>query len=349
MAFILEKKKGPKMSILPFARLFFCPGFFCPIKKLEVLLTRLSMAGFCWIGLCWTIFFTPLAYGSSCLEAFQEILKTERALELERLGSPKSFERSLEKSPQLEGYFLYEPYGTLLSDSRARLSPSGDFLWSKVLRESGEEKLWLTIGDFENHGYEASTGTKTLLRFLERSFEKDSLTLHSSNAQESLNWIDKSFRDRFVPKEDTPDAVGTLAIGVLELNLKTGAGSYSGPMLPKAFLSRKNPQGLETEITPIEAGGMMVGGPEFANYGKFPEKAFTFKLQKGDRLFLMTDGITEAIHRESGEPMYEHLANFFSQNMPASEVAKELKHQMDDRAPESHDDRTMAVIEWRGD
>jgi len=194
----------------------------------------------------------------------------------------------------------------------------------------GEDKLCFAIGDVSGKGVPASlfmAVTRTLLRSVSTIDGSPSAVVSSLN--KSLSYNNES--SMFV----------TFFVGML--NLKTGELKFSNAGHNPPFMIRNNGKVEMFEVT------------KSIPIGLFEDIKYTesvVHLQKGDKLFMYTDGITEAENHDKALYSAERLMMILQKNILAT--PKQLIQTVDedvalhvDKYPQS-DDLTMMTIVFYG-
>jgi sigma-B regulation protein RsbU (phosphoserine phosphatase) len=194
----------------------------------------------------------------------------------------------------------------------------------------GEDKLCFAIGDVSGKGVPASlfmAVTRTLLRSVSTIDGSPSAVVSSLN--KSLSYNNES--SMFV----------TFFVGML--HLKTGELKFSNAGHNPPFMIRNNGKVEMFEIT------------KSIPIGLFEEIKYTesvVHLQKGDKLFMYTDGITEAENHDKALYSADRLMMILQKNILAT--PKQLIQTVDedvalhvDKYPQS-DDLTMMTIVFYG-
>jgi sigma-B regulation protein RsbU (phosphoserine phosphatase) len=129
-----------------------------------------------------------------------------------------------------------------------------------------------------------------------------------------------------------------------ELDLETGTLRYLNAGHPAPLLLRR-----DDDITEITGGGRMPLGLD-DDHGKVAEQ----RLERGDRILLYTDGITEARDTEGEQFGRDRLARLAEEHdaagLPAPETLRRLSHAVaDHQHGPPVDDATLVLAEWSPD
>lgn len=207
-----------------------------------------------------------------------------------------------------------------------------------------DDHIGFYILDVMGHGIPAALKAITLSYMLKPTsnlssfLETDKLDQGQSINLPSniLNYLNEQF-----PFGDENQSFFTIFYGVL--NTKTLELTYSrgGHCCPVVIT-------LEGEVKELTDGGAAIGLSNKSNY-----KNFTFKFNKGDKMFLYTDGITEAKNSQkepfSKKRFIEFLVN--NRNIDISkligDLIEEVKRYNQNRAME--DDLTILGLEIKGE
>ena len=193
-----------------------------------------------------------------------------------------------------------------------------------------DDHLCFTIGDVAGKGVPASlmmAVTQTLIE------------THGTGGLDPGKILERV--NKHISKDNPSCMFVTLFMGVL--NIRTGKLTYcSGGHNPPVLLS------LKGKIGPLElTGGIPLGLEEAFTFGHR-----TILLEKGDTLFLYTDGVTEAMNGEGQFFTEERLEQVLKdlRNLPISEMAAGVMKEIDafvGTAPQA-DDITMLVLRFNG-
>jgi serine phosphatase RsbU (regulator of sigma subunit)/CHASE2 domain-containing sensor protein len=135
-----------------------------------------------------------------------------------------------------------------------------------------EHRLFVTIGDVSGKGVPAS-----LFMALAKSLTKSSALRDEAAIAEVVS------RAQTEIARDNPEFM-FMTLAAFVLDLRDGSGHYVNAGHETPLLMHGN------DIQPLEAGG----GPPICVLDDFEFSAAPLQLQRGDRLLLMTDGVTEA-------------------------------------------------------
>ena len=190
------------------------------------------------------------------------------------------------------------------------------------------DKLFFCVGDVSGKGVPASL-VMAMIRSLFRS-----VTAHEEHADQIMRQMNDPLTE-----QNEQDMFATLFIGVLDM--ETGVldycnGGHNAPVLVHKRESR------QLEVLPNLPIGLM-GGFEYVGQ--------TTQIQRGDTLFLYTDGLTEAenkVHAQYGE---ERMLNLLAttDGMPPRDLVETFQKDVDafvNGAPQS-DDLTMLAIRYQ--
>ena len=190
------------------------------------------------------------------------------------------------------------------------------------------DKLFFCVGDVSGKGVPASL-VMAMIRSLFRS-----VTAHEEQAEQIMRRMNDPLTE-----QNEQDMFATLFVGVLDM--ETGVldycnGGHNAPVLVHKRESR------QLEVLPNLPIGIM-GGFEYVGQ--------TTQIQRGDTLFLYTDGLTEAenkVHAQYGE---ERMLNLLAttDGMPPRDLVETFQKDVDafvNGAPQS-DDLTMLAIRYQ--
>ena len=134
----------------------------------------------------------------------------------------------------------------------------------------------------------------------------------------------------------------TLWAGVVDLETGLIVASNAGHDDPAVYSKESNKFELFKEKHGIIAGAM-----EDAKYSNYE-----IKLEKGDKLFLYTDGVTEATNSNNELFKFDRMLEALnkSKNKSPKEIISDVKHAVDRFAGDApqFDDITMLLFEYKG-
>lgn len=134
----------------------------------------------------------------------------------------------------------------------------------------------------------------------------------------------------------------TVWLGILEISTGKVLASNGGHEYPYIYHSEKNKFEKLTD-----RHGLVLGAMDSSKY-----KTYEFKLEKGDALFVYTDGVPEATNKDNVQFGEERLVNSLNKNPQASaqELINNMKKDIDEfvlDAPQ-FDDTTMLAFRYNG-
>ncbi len=190
------------------------------------------------------------------------------------------------------------------------------------------DKLFFCVGDVSGKGVPASL-VMAMIRSLFRS-----VTAHEERADQIMQQMNDPLTE-----QNEQDMFATLFIGVLDM--ETGVLNYcNGGHNAPVLVHKKDTRQLE--VLPNLPIGIM-GGFEYADQ--------TIQIQRGDTLFLYTDGLTEAenkVHAQYGEERMLKLLTT-TDGMPPRNIVETFQKDVNsfvNGAPQS-DDLTMLAIRYQ--
>ena len=134
----------------------------------------------------------------------------------------------------------------------------------------------------------------------------------------------------------------TLWAGVVDLETGLIIASNAGHDDPAVYAKESNKFELFKE-----KHGIIVGAMEDAKYSNYE-----IKLEKGDKLFLYTDGVTEATNSNNELFKFDRMLEALnkSKNKSPKEIISDVKHAVDRFAGDApqFDDITMLLFEYKG-
>ena len=203
--------------------------------------------------------------------------------------SKEIFEQELALARQLQESILPSNYpGDCEFTFDARYQPAieigGDFYDVMPLTD---HKLAILVADLTGHGIQAALST-TLLKFSFTAFKNQDVS-----PGEIISGMNKTLQEML------PSQVFVTAVLVI-LDIQTGECSLVSGGGPHPYILRKSSGTVEE----IFADGMLMGFVGDNLYKQGDEKSFT--LEKGDRLLLFSDGITEILNEK--EEHYEDIS-----------------------------------------
>lgn len=244
----------------------------------------------------------------------------------------KRMETELDIARSLQGAMLPQRMPKHPSYSgRAIMRPArelgGDFYDFFVI---GEDEIGLVIADVSGKGVPAAF------------FMAISRTVLQSSAREGRSAGDCLAETNSILCEQNPlDMFVTVFYGIL--NLRTGELSYANGGHNPPIIVRESGEVAELPITGGIAMGIMPG---------FSYDQGSLTLEKGDTLFLYTDGISEAMDTEGREFTVDRLVASLSEShrqsldIVVSNVTDAVSRFVGD-APQ-HDDITYLVVRYKG-
>ena len=132
----------------------------------------------------------------------------------------------------------------------------------------------------------------------------------------------------------------TVWVGIMEISTGTITAANAGHEYP--ILKRNGKFGMLKK-----SHGIVIGGIEGAKY-----KDYTIKLEPGDKLFLYTDGVPEAVNKELEMFGTERILKVLNKhkNATPTEILKIVREEVDrfTDGAEQFDDITMLCIEYKG-
>jgi serine phosphatase RsbU (regulator of sigma subunit) len=190
----------------------------------------------------------------------------------------------------------------------------------------GEEKYALIMADVAGKGISAALLVSTLNAALHSYLE---FSLPLTDLADKLN--------KLIYKASPPDKYITFFIAVLDS--KTGGLDILNAGHNPALLLRK-----DGSLEQIEAGGIGLGMLDLG----IPYTGETLSIDSGDKLFLYTDGIPEAMNENEEEYSDERMISFFqnhSENSPKEFISALVKDVKDytGNTPQS-DDITSLIL-----
>jgi len=133
----------------------------------------------------------------------------------------------------------------------------------------------------------------------------------------------------------------TMWVGIVELSTGTVTASNAGHEFPVICRQGKNFELIKDKHS------LFVGGMEDVKY-----EEYTFRMNKGDKLFLYTDGIPEATNKNGNFYGMDRLVDALNSNPAAGpkETIENLKKHVDRfvGSAEQFDDITMMCFEYKG-
>ncbi len=192
-----------------------------------------------------------------------------------------------------------------------------------------EDRLCLVLGDVSGKGVPAAIFMAVAVTII-RSTMQEGLPAHS--AMDKIN--------NALTRNNPTSMFVSLFIGVL--NTKTGQLNYAnGGHNPPVIIRN----GATKELSGIS--GLVVGGME-----NIPYAPLSITLQKGDALFLYTDGITEALNKQQelfGADRLFTLLETYADH-PVEQILTEIREHVSTFSgdePQS-DDLTMLLLRYQG-
>jgi len=167
------------------------------------------------------------------------------------------------KHADIHHMLIYQPKDVL----------SGDFYWA----EQKENKIFIAVADCTGHGVPGALLSMSGHNIINEIVNMDNI----SNPAEILNNLNERFRK--VLKQDANFTHDGMDIGFCVIDTQARTVEFAGAKIPLYYI---NGSGLE-KIVP---DSVSIGGVE-NNHVQFQTR--TIQLEKGDRLFMFSDGITD--------------------------------------------------------
>ena len=213
----------------------------------------------------------------------------------------------------------------------ARLIPArevgGDFYDYQWL---DEENLYFVIGDVSGKGVPAAlfmAVAKTLLKTAARQTRSTSETLTLVNQE--------------ISRDNENFMFITVFMGIL--NTTTGYLSYTNAGHNPTYLMKKSDKSL---VSLTELHGLVVGAMEDVQY-----EETVLRIERGDSLFVYTDGVTEARNQDNKLYSDDRLSSFLETQWNSSphELTKNLLGEVryHENGAEPADDITMLTIRFK--
>ena len=266
------------------------------------------------------------ALGSHAAIALQRAQLIESYVENQKLEETLRLAHNIQMS-LLPKHFPPFPNKTDIIDIYASIEPAkevGGDLYDFILLD--ENHLCFAIGDVSGKGIPAAlfmAVTKTLLKATAH------ISLHPSKIIEKMN--------NFLSVDNEADMFCTFFCGIL--NLQTGRMSYSNAGHNPPYILRKD-NSLESLTQPI---GTALGVLEDLEF-----KSAETKIEKGESVFLYTDGVNEAMNEKFEEYGYPRMNAVLERNysLHAKELIEKIVEDVKlfvGKAPQS-DDITLLTI-----
>ena len=234
----------------------------------------------------------------------------------------------LKMLPQIEPDFSGRKGYELYADMKTAVQVGGDLYDFYYL---DDDRLVITIGDVSGKGI-----TAALFMALSKQMLKSQMVLHGGNIREAMNAANKRLC------EESADAMFvTVWLGVLTIS----SGVLEFVDAGHLYAAVKS-EGSDFEIR-RDIHCALMGGLKFIDY-----KVNTIKLNKGDVVYLYTDGVTEA-HNEKDELFGdERFLNALNENKDAKleEIDKTLRKRIEEfsNGVEQYDDITTIAFRYTG-
>ena len=249
--------------------------------------------------------------------------------EKERIGAELDIARSIQ-SGMLPSTFPPFPNRNDF-DLYASMTPAkevgGDFYDYFLIDDN---HLALVIADVSGKGVPAALtmmATKILIN--------NTALMHSSPAK-ILSEVNKQ-----VTESNNADMFVTVWLGILELSTGTLTCSNAGHEYPVIYR-----EGKSFELFKDKHGLVLGAMPE----SKYSE--YTVKLEKGDVIYVYTDGVPEATDNDEKQMGMDYMVNALN-NMPSTDpetIINEMYNAIDDfiQGAEQFDDTTMLCVRYKG-
>lgn len=191
-----------------------------------------------------------------------------------------------------------------------------------------QDKLFFCVGDVSGKGVPASL-VMAMIRSLFRS-----VSAHESHAEQIMRQMNDPLTE-----QNEQDMFATLFIGVLDM--ETGSLNYCNAGHNAPVLVRKKST-TELEVLPNLPIGILSG---FEYVGQ------SAQIQRGDMLFLYTDGLTEAENAEHAQFGEQRMLDILAtvEGMQPREVVEKMEESIETfvaDAPQS-DDLTMLAVRYQ--
>ena len=252
---------------------------------------------------------------------------TKVTAEKERIGTELNLATKIQLDALPAGYPAFPERRDF--DLNATMSPAkevgGDLYYYMLI---GQDKLLLSVGDVSGKGVPAAL------------FMMTAKTLIASYAENNLSpsEIFSKTNERLCEGNETNLFV-TAWLGILDL--KTGELKYVNAGHPQPVVYHQGKFAYLTEKPNFILGGM----------NGVPYKEHSLTLEKGDRLFVYTDGVTEATDKDNQLFGDNRLMDAISttENLSAPDTLVKVREKIDEFVgdAEQFDDITMLQFIWK--
>ncbi len=244
----------------------------------------------------------------------------------------------LEAARSIQTGLLPKPEVVLEHEHRA-----GIFAYMRPAREVGGDlydffllpgdKLFVMVGDVSGKGLPAA-----MFMAVSKALAKSS----TLRAAASLDTLMTSFNAEI--SRENPEQLFVTVIALV-IDLRTGEVEYCNAGHEPPLLARRS-----GEIVVVNEGG----GPPLCVMDDFPYEQSRIKLEPGDMLVLMSDGITEAMNSDGAlcgrDRLNPLLATQGGRGADAAALGNEILAAVKafEASADPADDQTLVIVSWRG-
>lgn len=260
---------------------------------------------------------------NTTVAALKDYSEREKARITEDMELARTVQYSVlpDLAPVVEGQDRFDLYATM--DTAKQVG--GDFY---DFYRIGEDKLAILCADVSGKGVPAAMfmmNCKTLLKDLSRTFTDPGEIFNKANRELSRSNVAGMFV--------------TVWMGIIDLKTGHVAFANAGHKHPIVY----NEKG-EFEVLKCKRNFVLTGraGIEYQTQ--------SFDIRPGDRIYLYTDGVTEAENSEGAQYGTDRLLDYLNKNRkrPPGEILEGLRSDLNDfeEGTEQFDDITMLIFEY---
>jgi serine phosphatase RsbU (regulator of sigma subunit) len=163
---------------------------------------------------------------------------------------------------------------------------SGDFYWCK----QKENKKIIVVADCTGHGVPGAMMSMIGTNILNQAFND----LNNTSPGDFLQFLDKGISESLHQNDAEQTTKNSMDLSICIIDEKLKTISYGGSMNPIYLVRNKVLEIYKTDKLPI--------GYNFSNNHKV-FNSYTINFQKGDRIYLFTDGIPDQFGGEKGKKL----------------------------------------------
>lgn len=163
---------------------------------------------------------------------------------------------------------------------------SGDFYWAREITQNNESYIITVAADCTGHGIPGALVSMLGMSLLNEIIRKKEITQANHVLEELRTEVKRSLKQ----KGDIEDQTEGIDMAICAINKKTKELQYSGANNPVYIIRNKELIILEPTVNPV---GIFIKEIPFKNH--------IFKLEKGDLLYMFSDGFVDQFNGQTGE------------------------------------------------